>query len=26
VLTFKRDPSLGAAPTPYLVKPWPRAG
>jgi hypothetical protein len=26
VLTFKRDPSLGAAPTPYLVKPWPSAG
>jgi TRAP-type C4-dicarboxylate transport system substrate-binding protein len=26
VLTFKRDPSLGVAPTPYLVKPWPRAG
>jgi Bacterial extracellular solute-binding protein, family 7 len=26
VLTFKRDPSLGGAPTPYLVKPWRRAG
>jgi TRAP-type transport system periplasmic protein len=26
VLTFKRDASLGGAPTPYLVKPWRRAG
>ena len=26
VLTFKRDPSLGGAPTSYLVKPWRRAG
>ena len=26
VLTFKRDPSLGALPTSYLVKPWRRAG
>ena len=26
VLTFKRDPSIGHLPTPYLVKPWPRAG
>jgi TRAP-type C4-dicarboxylate transport system substrate-binding protein len=26
VLTFQRDPSLGAAPTSYLVKPWRRAG
>jgi TRAP-type C4-dicarboxylate transport system substrate-binding protein len=24
VLTFKRDPSLGVAPTPWLVKPWRR--
>jgi hypothetical protein len=26
VLTFKRDASLGVAPTPWLVKPWRRAG
>jgi TRAP-type C4-dicarboxylate transport system substrate-binding protein len=26
VLTFKRDPSLGVAPTPWLVKPWRRVG
>jgi TRAP-type C4-dicarboxylate transport system substrate-binding protein len=26
VLTFERDPSLGVLPTPYLVKPWRRAG
>ena len=26
VLTFQRDPSLGHLPTPYLVKPWRRAG
>jgi TRAP-type C4-dicarboxylate transport system substrate-binding protein len=26
VLSFKRDPSLGVAPTPWLVKPWRRAG
>jgi TRAP-type C4-dicarboxylate transport system substrate-binding protein len=26
VLTFKRDQSLGAAPTPFFVKPWRRAG
>jgi TRAP-type C4-dicarboxylate transport system substrate-binding protein len=26
VLSFKRDPSLGGAPTSYLVKPWRRAG
>jgi TRAP-type C4-dicarboxylate transport system substrate-binding protein len=26
VLTFQRDPSLGGLPTPYLVKPWRRAG
>jgi len=26
VLTFKRDPSLGVAPTGFLVKPWRRAG
>jgi hypothetical protein len=26
VLTFKRDPSLGELPTPYLVKPWRRVG
>jgi TRAP-type C4-dicarboxylate transport system substrate-binding protein len=26
VLAFKRDASLGVAPTPWLVKPWRRAG
>jgi TRAP-type C4-dicarboxylate transport system substrate-binding protein len=26
VLTFKRDPSLGGAPTPWLIKPWRRTG
>jgi TRAP-type C4-dicarboxylate transport system substrate-binding protein len=26
VLTFQLDPSLGHLPTPYLVKPWRRAG
>jgi hypothetical protein len=26
VLTFERDESLGGMPTPYLVKPWRRAG
>jgi TRAP-type C4-dicarboxylate transport system substrate-binding protein len=26
VLTFERDPSLGVAPTPWLVKPWRRVG
>jgi TRAP-type C4-dicarboxylate transport system substrate-binding protein len=26
VLTFKRDASLGVAPTPWLVKPWRRVG
>jgi TRAP-type C4-dicarboxylate transport system substrate-binding protein len=26
VLTFERDPSLGVIPTPYILKPWHRAG
>ncbi len=26
VLTFERDPSLGGLPTPYILKPWRRAG
>lgn len=26
VLIFKRDLSLGVAPTPWLIKPWPRTG